>query len=152
MEKNSIILIKLIDGTDIIGRAITNPNNGDSIKLEYPAIFIDIYLESGGVAQSLSAYSKFSKNDMIVLSQSHIISIQDPFDSVKTYYETYINYLKTTNYLQETVDKDSTEASNLYKSLIDKYISQEQYTEGIETGSFDDMILYNMPMPSKSLN
>jgi len=124
-----ISVIKLIDGTELLGEVIDD--NKDSLMVKEPLKIILSYLRPGGYPViTMHRYTFFAKEELVSFKKQHIISYGPVKQPVDVY---YTNSLKNQ---KEYVDKafDSTLASVTSEMMDEAHSDDRLYKMMFEQG------------------
>jgi hypothetical protein len=118
-----IKIIKLLNGTEIIGSILQENNN--IIEIDNPIQINYKNIESSIPSISLTRYMQFSKIRKCTFEKSNVVNIVEPLEGMVSYYNTALHHFKTE--IDSIVDSELKRVSEIdteldpYSAFLEKF-------------------------------
>jgi hypothetical protein len=106
-----IKIIKLLNGTEIIGSILQENNN--IIEIDNPIQINYKNIESSIPSISLTRYMQFSKIRKCTFEKSNVVNIVEPLEGMVSYYNTALHHFKRVSEIDTELDP--------YSAFLEKF-------------------------------
>lgn len=112
------IILKLVDGTEVIGRVIEVQD--DTIKIDNP-MTINYSIHGRSYSAVLGKYAYFTDQEIFEFKKSFIVQALHPREDFTEYYEEVVNESVVILSDKDTRSEDTEEDDEMYRAMIERF-------------------------------